>query len=80
LLHLAGYDHEKDNGEMLARETAMRQDLKLPVGLIERTESAAARAAELARKPRAAARKVAVAKSGTARKRAGTSKRGGRRA
>lgn len=80
LLHLAGFDHEKDKGEMLAREIAMRQELKLPVGLIERTESAGARAAELARKPRAAARKTAVAKSGTARKRSGPSKRGGRRA
>ena len=37
LLHLAGYDHEIDDGEMLARETALRQELKLPVGLIERT-------------------------------------------
>jgi probable rRNA maturation factor len=37
LLHLAGYDHEADHGEMLARETKLRQQLKLPVGLIERT-------------------------------------------
>jgi len=80
LLHLAGFDHEKDKGEMLAREIAMRRELKLPVGLIERTESAAARTAELARKPKAAAKKAAVAKSGTARKRSGISKRGGRRA
>jgi probable rRNA maturation factor len=80
LLHLAGYDHEKDKGEMLAREITMRQDLKLPVGLIERTESAAERAAELARRSRVAPKKAAAARSGTARKRPGSSKRGGRRA
>src|ERR1035441_5247268 len=54
LLHLAGYDHETDSGEMLARETAMRQELKLPVGLIERTRAAAATAADLASRPKAA--------------------------
>ena len=39
LLHLAGYDHETDNGEMQARETELRQQLKLPTGLIERAHS-----------------------------------------
>ena len=77
LLHLAGYDHEKDNGEMLARETAMRQELKLPVGLIERAHAAAA---EKAHAPKVVAKKAAAAKSRTARKRSGPSKRGGRRA
>ena len=95
LLHLAGYDHEKDDGEMLVRETAMRLELKLPVGLIERTHASAAKAAELARKPKAPPKKTA-ARSATASKKAGTStgkrvaakksasvaapKRGGRRA
>ena len=37
LLHLAGYDHETDRGEMQARETKLRRQLKLPVGLIERS-------------------------------------------
>jgi probable rRNA maturation factor len=37
LLHLAGYDHESDQGEMQAREAKLRRHLKLPVGLIERT-------------------------------------------
>ena len=37
MLHLAGYDHEIDDGEMRERETELRQQLKLPVGLIERT-------------------------------------------
>jgi probable rRNA maturation factor len=38
LLHLAGYDHETDGGEMQAREAKLRRQLKLPVGLIERTQ------------------------------------------
>jgi probable rRNA maturation factor len=37
MLHLAGYDHERDNGEMAAREIALRAKLGLPVTLIERT-------------------------------------------
>jgi probable rRNA maturation factor len=38
LLHLAGYDHESDNGEMTVRESQLRQELGLPSGLIERTD------------------------------------------
>ncbi|HZQ20178.1 MAG TPA: rRNA maturation RNase YbeY [Terriglobales bacterium] len=37
ILHLAGYDHEKDRGEMEAKETALRRKLALPTGLIERS-------------------------------------------
>jgi probable rRNA maturation factor len=40
ILHLAGLDHERDNGEMARKEIRLRQKLRLPVGLIERTESA----------------------------------------
>jgi probable rRNA maturation factor len=36
LLHLAGYDHEADSGQMARRELALRAKLKLPQGLIER--------------------------------------------
>lgn len=39
LLHLAGYDHERDDGEMLAREAELRLKLRLPVGLIERAQA-----------------------------------------
>src|ERR1039458_2157049 len=39
LLHLAGYDHETDDGEMQTRETALRRKLGLPVGLIERAHT-----------------------------------------
>jgi probable rRNA maturation factor len=42
LLHLAGYDHETDHGEMHTREVELRRQLKLPVGLIERAHGAAA--------------------------------------
>ncbi len=40
LLHLAGYDHELDKGEMLAREAELRRQFRLPVGLIERAGGA----------------------------------------
>jgi probable rRNA maturation factor len=36
VLHLTGYDHESDNGEMAQREQLMRKRLGLPGGLIER--------------------------------------------
>ena len=36
LLHLAGFDHERDNGEMARRESRLRARLGLPHGLIER--------------------------------------------
>lgn len=37
LLHLAGEDHEDDDGAMAAREARLRAELRLPVGLIART-------------------------------------------
>lgn len=37
LLHLAGFDHESDSGEMLQRETDLRAHFRLPTGLIERS-------------------------------------------
>jgi len=36
ILHLAGYDHEADRGEMAAEEDRLRRILRLPVTLIER--------------------------------------------
>ena len=41
ILHLAGFDHENDNGEMAREELRLRRKLKLEVGLIERTPPAA---------------------------------------
>lgn len=37
VLHLAGYDHETDRGEMARLEQKLRRQLRLPVALIERT-------------------------------------------
>ncbi len=39
LLHLAGHDHEADNGKMACRERLLRARLGLPQGLIERAEA-----------------------------------------
>jgi probable rRNA maturation factor len=39
ILHLAGFDHERDNGEMARKEAKLRQELNLPVALIERNSS-----------------------------------------
>jgi probable rRNA maturation factor len=38
ILHLAGYDHEGDRGEMADKEQRLRRRLKLPTGLIERVQ------------------------------------------
>jgi probable rRNA maturation factor len=50
LLHLAGYDHEKDSGEMARRERMLRTRLALPLGLIERN-TAVQRKPGVERKP-----------------------------
>ena len=39
ILHLAGFDHERDNGEMARKEAKLRRALKLPAALIERVEN-----------------------------------------
>jgi len=36
VLHLAGYDHARDHGEMARKEKRLRRMLGLPAGLIER--------------------------------------------
>jgi probable rRNA maturation factor len=43
LLHLAGYDHERDTGEMRRKEERLRAALGLPAALIARAERPAAR-------------------------------------
>jgi probable rRNA maturation factor len=48
LLHLAGYDHEVDDGEMMEREAALRREFKLPVGLIERAHMPTAKPGRVA--------------------------------
>jgi probable rRNA maturation factor len=39
MLHLAGYDHESDNGRMARAEARLRSQLKLPASLIDRTQT-----------------------------------------
>ena len=48
MLHLAGFDHEIDDGEMKSKESALRMQLNLPVGLIQRTHESIPRS----RRPR----------------------------
>lgn len=50
LLHLAGYDHETDTGEMARREQRLRAKLRLPLGLIERAGEATPGAASTMRR------------------------------
>jgi probable rRNA maturation factor len=38
ILHLAGFDHERDHGEMARKEMKLRRQLNLQVALIERSE------------------------------------------
>jgi probable rRNA maturation factor len=60
ILHLAGFDHEQDNGEMAHEESRLRLQLKLNGGLIERTQRAIQLLSrEGRRKPSAAKRRIA---------------------
>jgi probable rRNA maturation factor len=43
ILHLAGYDHENDKGEMAKKEMLLRRRLALPTSLIERNNRSPAR-------------------------------------
>jgi len=36
ILHLAGFDHERDNGQMARKEASLRRALRLPSSLTER--------------------------------------------
>jgi probable rRNA maturation factor len=38
ILHLAGFDHERDQGEMAREESRLRRQLNLEAGLIERVQ------------------------------------------
>jgi probable rRNA maturation factor len=58
ILHLAGYDHERDNGKMAVKEARLRRVLGLPQGLIERNHSSSrdrkrARSVNVPRRPSA---------------------------
>ena len=62
LLHLNGMDHETDGGGMARREAGLRQQLRLPAGLIARAgvdgERSVAKAARVARTRSAVPRKA----------------------
>lgn len=66
LLHLAGYDHESDSGQMERREKTLRAKLTLPLGLIERGGSAEGGGLQPVRK--SASKNLALAPEGTARR------------
>jgi probable rRNA maturation factor len=67
LLHLAGYDHETDSGQMARREAKLRAQLKLPLGLIERVGAAKPTAMKLSGKRTAGAKARSVRTSSAAR-------------
>ena len=75
LLHLAGFDHEIDDGEMLAREASLRRELGLPVGLIERRQPTSGRAKDVT-----VGQKLRNLDAAKANHSAPQNKRGGRRA
>lgn len=65
LLHLAGYDHEADSGQMARKERRLRATLKLPPGLIERVEQGAAEpAGKTAPRPAPVGKTAAVKAAG----------------
>jgi probable rRNA maturation factor len=58
ILHLAGFDHERDNGAMARKEAKLRRELRLPVALIERVTPERAHAAKRpSSKPQRAAKR-----------------------
>ncbi len=67
LLHLAGYDHETDEGQMARRERLLRTRLGLREGLIERAHRAAPAKKVSPAAPKLKSRTRKPLKSGAAR-------------
>jgi probable rRNA maturation factor len=65
LLHLAGYDHDSDGGEMARREQLLRKKLALPVALIERSGMADSNSRRVSATPRGARRNPTGRSRGT---------------
>jgi probable rRNA maturation factor len=59
VLHLAGFDHELDAGEMAAREAELRKKLRLGTSLIARVNGGAATASKRVRVPQPSVRSKA---------------------
>jgi probable rRNA maturation factor len=74
MLHLAGYDHESDNGKMAQKESKLRKALGLRDSLIARTNSTSKTSA--ATKKKAATRKEARISKGKKVRASGGSARG----
>ena len=75
VLHLAGYDHENDNGVMAGKEAKLRKLLGLPVGLIERNGLAGKRVEETGKAIRKGMKKVGGISEGGLGRAAGGSAR-----
>jgi probable rRNA maturation factor len=60
LLHLAGFDHETDAGQMARRERLLRARLRLPQGLIERTDAPQTSASKRVKRQRPAPKRSAA--------------------
>ena len=52
ILHLAGFDHERDNGQMARKEASLRRVLRLPSSLTERGDDGHRTTGNLLRTPR----------------------------
>jgi probable rRNA maturation factor len=78
MLHLAGYDHESDNGRMAHAEARLRARLKLPASLIDRTSLRGQSVRTKQRTVTAAKRAKSSGKLTTATRRTGAAARGGR--
>jgi probable rRNA maturation factor len=55
LLHLAGYNHERDDGKMASEECRLRKSLELPAALLERSGGPPRRLARAKRSSRSGA-------------------------
>ena len=71
MLHLAGYDHESDNGRMARVEARLRSQLKLPASLIHRAHSSG----KSAPPKRTAVAKATMIRTPTVAKRKSTARR-----
>jgi probable rRNA maturation factor len=66
MLHLAGYDHEADNGRMQKREAKLRAQLRLPASLIQRSLNGPGSSPDFAKKGSAAKKRSAAKKTSRA--------------
>ncbi len=67
MLHLAGFDHEGDAGEMASKEIRLRRQLRLEPALLERTEAHGEKFFRRGKSP--VGRKIGAARRGTQRRR-----------